>query len=163
LMIENAKVFNPVDTIYYREACRMKWIGEKLISRIEDGTLHKGDIELATCSVCEKDNEPNKLLLCDACDNAFHTFCLEPPLKRVPTGIELTFLPNITLGDWYCGNCDPRKYCTVCKQWDEGKGVTCTGCELKCHYSCMPSSGKKPKYWYCNECRVPNLFYTFSK
>lgn len=33
------------------------------------------------------------LLLCDACDNACHLTCCNPPLKRVPKG------------DWFCVEC----------------------------------------------------------
>ena len=36
---------------------------------------------------------PEELLLCEGCDAAFHTFCLNPPLNRVPSG------------QWFCTRC----------------------------------------------------------
>jgi hypothetical protein len=43
--------------------------------------------------VCRKDENPNKLLCCDLCPGVYHTYCLDPPLARVPTG------------DWFCKAC----------------------------------------------------------
>mmetsp|Transcript_67245 Transcript_67245/g.161163 ORF Transcript_67245/g.161163 Transcript_67245/m.161163 type:complete len:237 (-) Transcript_67245:21-731(-) len=47
------------------------------------------------CEVCGGGEEGDKLLLCDSCDRAHHTFCLTPPLLSVPGG------------DWYCPVCVP--------------------------------------------------------
>ncbi|CAB9524118.1 protein ligase UHRF1 [Seminavis robusta] len=45
------------------------------------------------CRVCFGKHEQSKLLLCDRCDDEYHTFCLDPPLKAVPsTG-------------WFCPSC----------------------------------------------------------
>ncbi|KAJ3276878.1 hypothetical protein HDV01_002933 [Terramyces sp. JEL0728] len=41
------------------------------------------------CVICSK----NKLLFCDGCDLASHTYCLDPPLKAVPAG------------NWICESC----------------------------------------------------------
>ena len=35
-------------------------------------------------------------MLCDGCDAAWHTFCLDPPLPQVPEG------------DWYCPTCNKK-------------------------------------------------------
>jgi hypothetical protein len=45
------------------------------------------------CRVCFGKHHQTKLLLCDRCDNEYHTFCLDPPLKSVPKR------------KWYCPNC----------------------------------------------------------
>ena len=34
-----------------------------------------------------------QLLLCDGCDDSYHTFCLNPPLDKIPEG------------DWFCPTC----------------------------------------------------------
>ena len=34
------------------------------------------------------------MLLCDDCDEGFHTACLRPPLHLIP------------LGDWFCPPCE---------------------------------------------------------
>ena len=36
--------------------------------------------------VCESNEDPQHLMLCDMCDEAYHTYCLRPVLKRVPPG-----------------------------------------------------------------------------
>lgn len=46
-----------------------------------------------SCRICSKDNNESKLLLCDACDDSYHTYCLLPPLPSVPKG------------DWRCPKC----------------------------------------------------------
>jgi len=43
------------------------------------------------CLACGEDDDHANLLLCEACNAEYHTYCLEPPLRAVPTG------------DWYCG------------------------------------------------------------
>ena len=36
------------------------------------------------CSVCGGKNDPDKQILCDECDMAYHLWCLNPPLDTVP-------------------------------------------------------------------------------
>jgi hypothetical protein len=36
------------------------------------------------------------MLLCDGCDDAYHMFCLDPPLKSIPEG------------DWYANTRNPQ-------------------------------------------------------
>uniref|UniRef100_A0A4W4DZ33 [histone H3]-trimethyl-L-lysine(4) demethylase n=1 Tax=Electrophorus electricus TaxID=8005 RepID=A0A4W4DZ33_ELEEL len=43
--------------------------------------------------VCGSGNDEDRLLLCDGCDDSYHTFCLIPPLHDVPKG------------DWRCPKC----------------------------------------------------------
>jgi hypothetical protein len=43
------------------------------------------------CQKCGKDNHHNLLLLCEYCNDEYHTYCLDPPLDRVPEG------------DFFCG------------------------------------------------------------
>lgn len=45
------------------------------------------------CLVCGKGNDEERMLLCDGCDDSYHTFCLIPPLTEVPKG------------DWRCPKC----------------------------------------------------------
>mmetsp|Transcript_26604 Transcript_26604/g.74439 ORF Transcript_26604/g.74439 Transcript_26604/m.74439 type:complete len:641 (+) Transcript_26604:83-2005(+) len=42
------------------------------------------------CYFCK---DGGNLIVCDACERAFHTRCLDPPLKRIPAG------------EWFCGDC----------------------------------------------------------
>ena len=43
------------------------------------------------CRICGFDDDHANLLLCEGCDTEVHTYCLTPPLEKVPTG------------DWFCG------------------------------------------------------------
>jgi hypothetical protein len=43
------------------------------------------------CRICCRDEDHSNLLLCEACDDEYHTYCLQPPLKSVPED------------DWFCG------------------------------------------------------------
>ncbi|XP_057212242.1 lysine-specific demethylase 5B-B isoform X3 [Triplophysa rosa] len=50
-------------------------------------------VDMYVCLVCGKGNDEDRLLLCDGCDDSYHTFCLIPPLCDVPKG------------DWRCPKC----------------------------------------------------------
>ncbi|XP_049881444.1 lysine-specific demethylase lid-like isoform X2 [Pectinophora gossypiella] len=45
------------------------------------------------CRVCGRGDIEEQMLLCDGCDDSYHTFCLVPPLADVPKG------------DWRCPVC----------------------------------------------------------
>ncbi|KAL1020953.1 hypothetical protein UPYG_G00006830 [Umbra pygmaea] len=50
-------------------------------------------VDLYVCLVCNSGSDEDRLLLCDGCDDSYHTFCLIPPLHDVPKG------------DWRCPKC----------------------------------------------------------
>lgn len=45
------------------------------------------------CEACNKDENDNKLILCDTCDDGYHTYCLKPKLNKIPEG------------EWHCPKC----------------------------------------------------------
>ena len=45
------------------------------------------------CHTCGRGDGEEYMLLCDGCDDAFHTYCLIPPLSDIPKG------------DWRCPKC----------------------------------------------------------
>lgn len=55
------------------------------------------DLQLADdaqcCVSCQSPDRGDVMLLCDSCGNGYHTFCLQPPLSRVPAGT------------WVCPEC----------------------------------------------------------
>ncbi|GIY23303.1 remodeling and spacing factor 1 [Caerostris darwini] len=53
------------------------------------------------CTKCGKYDKPEWILLCDKCDNGYHTTCLIPPLVLIPEG------------DWYCQPCEHKLLCEV--------------------------------------------------
>ena len=42
------------------------------------------------CEVCQLISDAHVMILCDSCNRGWHTYCLSPPLKKVPKG------------DWLC-------------------------------------------------------------
>ncbi|XP_048582625.1 lysine-specific demethylase 5A isoform X2 [Nematostella vectensis] len=58
--------------------------------------LHKAKgqwVDEYVCQVCTKGDSEDSMLLCDGCDDSYHTYCLIPPLTSVPRG------------DWRCPRC----------------------------------------------------------
>lgn len=108
---------------------------------------------VCACHKCGGREEPDKQLLCDECDMAFHIYCLDPPLPAVPSDPE-----------WYCPDCridasevvragerlrQSKKKAkmasaTSSSQRDWGKGMACVGRTKECtivpsnHYGPIP-------------------------
>lgn len=61
----------------------------------EDESIVKVE-EDKPCGRCSKSNEPEWILLCDRCDDGYHTTCCIPPLMFIPDG------------DWFCPPCEHK-------------------------------------------------------
>lgn len=72
-------------------------------------------VDLVVCLVCGSGGEEDRLLLCDGCDDSYHTFCLIPPLIDVPKG------------DWRCPKCLAQVK-TNCRVWLSGCTRTLETC-----------------------------------
>nr|VDD53569.1 unnamed protein product [Brassica oleracea] len=55
--------------------------------------LPKAPWDEGVCKICGVDKDDDSVLLCDTCDAEYHTYCLNPPLIRIPDG------------NWYCPSC----------------------------------------------------------
>ncbi|KXG29684.1 methyl-CpG-binding domain-containing protein 9 isoform X2 [Sorghum bicolor] len=66
--------------------------------------LPKAPWEDGVCKVCGIDRDDESVLLCDTCDSEYHTYCLNPPLARIP------------LGNWYCPSCTAQTHVSVQEQ-----------------------------------------------
>ncbi|XP_052059486.1 lysine-specific demethylase 5A-like isoform X1 [Mytilus californianus] len=64
----------------------------KMRDKFVDPTAYTG-IDFYICHMCNRGDGDEYMLLCDGCDDAFHTYCLIPPLAEVPKG------------DWRCPKC----------------------------------------------------------
>ncbi|XP_072032626.1 E3 ubiquitin-protein ligase UHRF1-like [Amphiura filiformis] len=54
----------------------------------------KKKCKYCACHVCGGKDEPDKQLMCDECDMAYHIFCLDPPMSEIPD-----------IDEWYCPLC----------------------------------------------------------
>ncbi|XP_029011976.1 lysine-specific demethylase 5B-B [Betta splendens] len=68
--------------------------------------LPPSPVDLVVCLVCGSGGDEDRLLLCDGCDDSYHTFCLIPALNDVPKG------------DWRCPKCLAQE----CSKPHEGFG-----------------------------------------
>ncbi|XP_069585506.1 E3 ubiquitin-protein ligase UHRF1-like [Ranitomeya imitator] len=113
----------------------------------------KTKCRMCACHVCGGKQDPEKQLLCDECDMAFHIYCLDPPLSALPD-----------VDDWYCPDCrndtsevvlageklkESKKKAKMASassssHRDWGKGMACVGRSRECtivpsnHYGKIP-------------------------
>lgn len=81
-----------------KEYSEMEQINAEAKKDIKDVLASTSDIPKApwdegVCKVCGIDKDDDSVLLCDSCDAEYHTYCLNPPLARIPEG------------NWYCPSC----------------------------------------------------------
>ncbi|XP_056373831.1 lysine-specific demethylase 5A [Hyla sarda] len=74
-----------------RKSSKLDAFGMQMRQR--KGALSVNFVDLYICLFCGRGDCEEKLLLCDGCDDSYHTFCLIPPLPEVPKG------------DWRCPKC----------------------------------------------------------
>ncbi|XP_027096888.2 methyl-CpG-binding domain-containing protein 9 isoform X1 [Coffea arabica] len=66
---------------------------DEMLASVSESSLPKAPWEEGICKVCGMDKDDDNVLLCDSCDSEYHTYCLNPPLVRIPEG------------NWYCPSC----------------------------------------------------------
>ena len=75
-------------------------------SKKKKSKLDEDKIEHIKCLVCDRGDDEAFMLLCDGCDDSYHTFCLYPPLKEIPKG------------EWRCPMCIAQ----ICKKPTDSYG-----------------------------------------
>ncbi|XP_053551339.1 lysine-specific demethylase 5C isoform X2 [Bombina bombina] len=65
----------------------------KMTMRLRRNQTNAQFVESYVCRICSRGDDDDRLLLCDGCDDNYHTFCLLPPLPEPPRGI------------WHCPKC----------------------------------------------------------
>ena len=64
-----------------------------MLMHANESSIPKAPWDEGVCKVCGVDKDDDNVLLCDKCDSEYHTYCLSPPLARIPEG------------NWYCPSC----------------------------------------------------------
>ncbi|XP_050382693.1 methyl-CpG-binding domain-containing protein 9 isoform X2 [Argentina anserina] len=82
----------------FSEYAKLETITAESKKEIDDLVASTSDLPKApwdegVCKVCGIDKDDDSVLLCDTCDAEYHTYCLIPPLARIPKG------------NWYCPSC----------------------------------------------------------
>ena len=65
------------------------------LATLERAVMWSKSLMNVRCRICRRKGGDEYMLLCDGCDNGYHTYCLRPPLHYVPEG------------DWFCYDCNP--------------------------------------------------------
>jgi len=69
-----------------------------------------------SCSVCGDKREPDKQLMCDECDAAYHIYCLQPPLSEIPDvdewSVNLFLFSSVLVG---IGKSQPKSASVGCR------------------------------------------------
>ena len=61
----------------------------------EKSEVAQEEVKEEGCKVCQQDTDHSNILLCEGCNDEYHTYCLNPPLQSVPEG------------DFFCDTCKP--------------------------------------------------------
>ena len=124
------------------------------------------------CYTCQKDDDPQNVLLCDGCDAEYHLYCLVPPLKEAPSE-DL----------WFCAECekngrarfeqqrrqlsidlvkDTSDNCRICFLPDDAHAeageepliLVCDACDGNYHGVCLNNPLKEAPEgdWFCHAC-----------
>ncbi|KAL2335636.1 hypothetical protein Fmac_016849 [Flemingia macrophylla] len=87
------------------EYAKLECLSAEMRKEVDDFIATTNEIPKApwdegVCKVCGIDRDDDSVLLCDTCDAEYHTYCLNPPLARIPEG------------NWYCPSCVDGKSAT---------------------------------------------------
>ncbi|KAL5152848.1 Methyl-CpG-binding domain-containing protein 9 [Glycine soja] len=86
---------------YAKVECLSAEMRKEVVDFIEStNEIPKAPWDEGVCKVCGIDRDDDSVLLCDTCDAEYHTYCLNPPLARIPEG------------NWYCPSCVDGKRAT---------------------------------------------------
>lgn len=118
LVWKNCYTYNSVKAEISHLAKKLSVIFERLMNDwvYSNVSRHLVSSEEDHCRNCQTNHVKDRLLLCDRCDAAYHTFCLSTPLSKIP------------IGEWFCPVCisDPNFSADQFKK-KTGEGVNESG------------------------------------
>ncbi|KAG9130501.1 hypothetical protein Leryth_024346 [Lithospermum erythrorhizon] len=71
---------------------------EDLLHSVSTVNIPKAPWDEGICKVCGINRDDTSVLLCDGCNGAYHTYCLNPPLSKIPEG------------NWFCPFCISHRH-----------------------------------------------------
>ncbi|GAB2267402.1 hypothetical protein Dimus_002386 [Dionaea muscipula] len=77
------------------------WRHDRSNSLIDNVPPSTGIGSFRSCNVCSRSEATGNMLICDHCEAAFHLFCCNPSVKRVPTD------------EWHCQSCFKKRHIRV--------------------------------------------------
>lgn len=82
------------DTLYqrFKQFERQETKNKRRMGR-KRATAQADPLAKYVCLICNRGDSEENMLLCDGCDDSYHTFCLMPPIVEIPKG------------DWRCPKC----------------------------------------------------------
>lgn len=82
------------DTLYqrFKQFERQETKNKRRLVR-KRATAQADPLAKYVCLICSRGDSEENMLLCDGCDDSYHTFCLMPPIVEIPKG------------DWRCPKC----------------------------------------------------------
>ncbi|CAN0924098.1 Methyl-CpG-binding domain-containing protein 9 [Linum grandiflorum] len=100
--IEDREEFveNPIPSyqaIGFKPSCSLIGNALQIASFSNLCEIPEGHVNEGICRGCGIDKDDRNVLLCDKCDSGYHTYCLSPPLMRIPAG------------NCYCPLCTPSQ------------------------------------------------------
>ena len=96
------------------------------------------------CSVCLVAKDDDKLMFCDLCDRGYHTYCLQPPLNKIPSG------------SWLCRSCAVCQSCLKRPNSQEGT-------EEHWRHIIVPSRTNTLGTYCCTYCQDCNLHFSANR
>ena len=128
----------PVTPLDTPKSCMMR-----LHIRLDPVTAY-GVSGVDMCVVCGSAGDPDKMMFCCDCGEAFHCYCLAHPIASTANVSSL----------WRCTDCLLCSVCGDCPASKDAEFVYCECCDAATHMSCMvPPLTKPPKgEWYCWRC-----------
>jgi hypothetical protein len=119
------------------------------------------------CQICIRTDGADKMVLCDACSDGYHTHCMRPPRRSVPRGawlcptcVRLAVARGIKLRDMVV--LLDERHCFTCRK-PTGRGARCcVECRLCFHASCFAreegnSASRNGPEFRCRLCTAARL------